>query len=272
MLVIGDNNPLRHIRRPWVNHALIVLCVLVFVLGPSVQRFALLPAEISGLGAVPEDWHGLHWSLRLLSYAFLHADIWHLLGNLIILWVFGDNVEDAMGHARYLLFFVLCAMAGGLAEALFTASPELPIVGASGAIAGVMAAYLLMHPRARILILAAFRFPVIAPASLFVGLSVGLDVLMALFADDKQQVAWWAHLGGFGAGMVLLLPLKHRDVALFQPAEAYPVECFGGAHRYLLDLSPKSKIGASLSDRAVAAFKIVAFFLMITVLVEVVTA
>lgn len=272
MLVIGDNNPLCHIRRPWVNHTLIGLCVLGYALNLSVPGFALLPAEISGLGAVPEDWHGLHWSLRLLSYTFLHADIWHLLGNLIVLWVFGDNVEDAMGHARYLLFFGLCAMGGGLAEALFTASPELPIVGASGAIAGVMAAYLLMHPRARILILAAFRFPVIAPASLFVGLSIGLDVLMALFADDKQQVAWWAHLGGFGAGLVLLMPLKHRDVALFQPAEAYPVEFFGGAHRYLLDLSPKTQVGARFSDRAVAAFKIVAFFLLITVLVEVVLA
>jgi membrane associated rhomboid family serine protease len=270
VLVIGDNNPLRHIRRPWVNHALIVLCLAGFVLGLSVGHFALLPAEISGLGAVPEDWDGLHWSLRLLSYTFLHADIWHLLGNLIILWVFGDNVEDAMGHVRYAIFFGLCAIGGGLAEALFTASPELPIVGASGAIAGVMAAYLMMHPRARILILAALRFPVIAPASLFVGLSIGFDVLMALFADDTEQVAWWAHIGGFATGMVLLLPFKHRDVALFQPADAYPVECFGGAHRFLLDLSPKTKIGARFSDRAVAAFKIVAFFFLITVLAEVV--
>jgi membrane associated rhomboid family serine protease len=269
MLVIGDNNPRRHIRRPWVNYALIALCVLAFLLPLPLASFALLPGQVVGGMELPPEWQGTHWSLRLLSYQFLHAGWLHLIGNLVLLWVFGDNIEDATGHTRYAVFFLLCGMAGGLAEAVLTAHRGVPVVGASGAIAGVIGAYLLLHPRAKLLVLVGYRFPVIVPASVFVALWVGINLVMALFGSGRELVAWWAHLGGFVAGLLLLPLLRWRDVALFQPADAYPAECFAGAQRYLLDLSPKTRIGARFSERAVALGKAVGFLLLIGLAVEI---
>jgi membrane associated rhomboid family serine protease len=273
VLAVGDSNPLLHIRRPWVNHGLMLACVLGFLLPLPLEHLALLPAQITGSPDRPQGiplWPETHWSLRLLAYQFLHAGWLHLIGNLLMLWVFGDNVEDAMGHLRYLGFFLVCGVAGGFAEALFSAHSGVPVVGASGAIAGVMGAYLLLHPRARILVLVGMRFPVIVPASVFVGLWIGLDVLSALAGfQGEQLIAWWAHIGGFAAGMLLIPPLRRRDVALLQPADSYPAQAFGRAGRVLLDLTPKTPVGARLSDRMVAGLKAAGFLLLIAVLVEV---
>jgi hypothetical protein len=149
--------------------------------------------------------------------------------------------------------------------------PSVPVVGASGAIAGVMGAYLLLHPRARILVLVAFRLPVIVPASAFVGLSVGIDVMMALFPnDDGALVAWWAHIGGFAAGVALIGLFKYRDVPLFQSADAYPEIAFARTNRFLIDLTPKPRPDgtASLSSRIIAGIKVVTFFVIIIILTE----
>jgi membrane associated rhomboid family serine protease len=272
MLAIGDSNPLRHIRRPYVNYGLMLACVVGFLLPLPIEHLALLPAQVTGSPERPDDfplWPDTHWSWRLLAYQFLHGGWLHLLGNLLMLWVFGDNVEDAMGHARYLGFFLVCGVAGGFAEALFSAHQGLPVVGASGAIAGVMGAYLVMHPRARILVLAGARFPVIVPASVFVGLWIGIDVLMLMLDDGSMLIAWWAHLGGFLAGIALIPWLRWRDVALFQPADSYPEQAFGSANRFLLDLTPRLPAGARLSARAVAGIKAAFFLLLIGLAAEI---
>lgn len=192
---------------------------------------------------------------------------------MLALWVFGNNIEDSMGHRRYPLFFILCGMAGALAEGVFSPDPWVPVIGASGAVAGVMGAYLLLHPRARVLILVAFRVPVLVPASAFVALSIGLDVLSALSPDPDHPalIAWWAHIGGFAAGVLLILIMRQRDVALFQPAGHYPVRGFGPLGRFLPDLGPGPGAMAAPACRRrqiLAAVKTMAFFLIVVVLVE----
>lgn len=279
MLVLADNNPVRHITRPWVNYTLITLCVLFFFIDPAFHLYGFTPAELQRVALAPES-PGVDASavaVQMISYIFLHADLLHLLGNMLALWVFGNNIEDSMGHARYALFFLLCGIAGALAEGFLSAVPEVPVVGASGAIAGVMGAYLLLHPRARVLVLVAFRFPLLVPASAFVGLAVFVDVISALFPDPESEmlVAWWAHIGGFIAGALLILVMRHRDVTLFQPAAIYPEQGFGRLGRFLIDLGPKRGDDAAPACRRRQIWvgvKTMLFFILIIIGVELVLA
>lgn len=284
MLVIADNNPIRHIRRPYVNWALIALCCAVFLLDPAYQVHGFTPSLLqdavygtgiltkAGYAPPPSDWATV---IRTsITYIFLHGSLIHLAGNMIALWVFGNNIEDSMGHWRYPLFFVLCGMGGAAAEGLFTPDPRIPIVGASGALAGVMGAYLLLHPRARVLVLAAFRVPVLVPASVIVGLTIGLDMLAALLPEDPSAevlIAFRAHLGGFVTGCLLILVMKYRDVPLFQPAAIYPENGFGPLGRLMIDLGPRPDAGtapASLRRRVLFGLKTLGFFLAIVIAAE----
>ena len=273
MLVVADNNPVRHIRRPYANWTLIALCVLAFVIDPAYQDWGFTPANLhlAGTAKTQTGWDTV--ALQSVSYIFLHGSLWHLAGNMLVLWVFGNNIEDSMGHWRYPLFFILCGMGGALAEGLFSPDPRVPVIGASGAIAGVMGAYLLLHPRARVLVLVAFRVPVLIPASLFVGLSVLIDLLSALATDPlaEGRIAWWAHLGGFAAGAVLILAMRYRDVPLFQPASAYPADHFGRLGRLMIDLGPRpDATGAPASRMRRVAFwvKTIVFFAVIVAVSE----
>ena len=283
MLVIADNNPVRHITRPYVNWGLILVCVIVFIVQLPYQSFGFVPATLqnavygtgtlgTGLATPPADWPQVIGTS--ISYIFLHGSALHLLGNMIALWVFGNNVEDSMGHARYPLFFVLCGMGGAAAEGLFTGHPHVPVVGASGAIAGVMGAYLLLHPRARVLVLVAMRVPVLVPASLVVGLSIGFDVISVMLPQqDGQLIAFWAHIGGFLTGMALILAMRHRDVALFQPAAIYPEQAFGGLSRLMINLGPRPDSGSEAAcwrRRVWFWVKTVVFFFAIMVIAELV--
>src|SRR5665213_1081246 len=164
---IYDSNPLRNIRRPWVAWGLILVNVLVYF-GPqggytgevseaSVDYFGLIPGIFTGAIQVTDaepDW------VTIISWSFLHADIWHLFGNMIFLWVLADNVEDALGHFRFFVFYMLCALAAGYACILADPSSQEVVIGASGAVAGVVAAYLILTPRAKIWVLAFEIFPV----------------------------------------------------------------------------------------------------------------
>ena len=140
--------------------------------------------------AVPEG-------VTLMTYQFLHSDILHLLSNMLFLWVFGDNVEDAMGHFKFLVFYLACGIAGGLAHAWMLPNSSLPLIGASGAVAGVIAAYLILHPRVRVWVLA-FRFiPLRISAAWVLGIWAATQIIMIAIAPN-DQVAWWAHVGGHG--------------------------------------------------------------------------
>lgn len=273
MLAFGDDNPLVHIRRAWVNHGLILACVVAFFLFPPIESFALFPAQVTGVAYLGPQVDAVPPWVRLVTYTFLHGGLLHLAGNLITLWVFGDNVEDALGHWRYAVFFVLAGVAGGGAEAYLSAAPTVPVVGASGAVSGVMGAYLMMHPNARIFVLAGMRVPVALPAGAFVGLLIAFNLLMALTSDGSTMVAWWAHVGGFAAGMALVVVMRYHDVPLFQPAHVYPERTgrFGFARKLVIDLTPRAPgngVVRTFGERAAAVLKAVGFFLVISLCVE----
>jgi membrane associated rhomboid family serine protease len=160
--------------------------------------------------------------LTLITYQFLHGDIFHLLSNMLFLWVFGDNVEDAMGHVKFLIFYLLCGIVGGLAHAAFLPASGLPLIGASGAVAGVIAAYLILHPRVRVWCLAFRIIPLRIPAAWILGVWVVTQVLMVALAP-ADQVAWWAHIGGMVAGGVLILFMRRPGVPLFDRGLPPPV-------------------------------------------------
>lgn len=267
MLIVADNNPTRHIRFAYVNWALMSACVLVFVLRVPWDDFAFTPAYLHLIGGVKAPGGAAEILGTMVTYIFLHATWLHLAGNMLALWVFGDNIEDAMGHWRYALFFILCGMGGAGAEALFAHDPLVPVIGASGAIAGVMGAYLLLHPRARVLVLVAFRLPVLVPAAVVVGLSVALDLVAALSPalPSGVMVAFWAHIGGFCVGAALITVFRTPDVPLLQAATTYPEGGFLGLGRFAIDLGQDTRPWGS---RAVFWVKAVLFFLAITLGVE----
>jgi membrane associated rhomboid family serine protease len=145
----------------------------------------------------------------------------HLIGNMLYLWIFGNNIEDAMGHGRFIAFYVLCGLAAALAQALMEPATEIPMVGASGAISGVLGAYLLLYPHARVQVLLPLGFVMqmmSLPALLVLGFWFVLQVLSSAAATGGEGgTAWFAHLGGFIAGMVLIPFFKYRRVRFFNP-------------------------------------------------------
>jgi membrane associated rhomboid family serine protease len=241
MLVLGDGNPVVRISGPWVNRALILANIVVFLFVPAWIDYAFVPAQIT-YGALPPGYGDASLPQRLVTYMFFHADWLHLGGNLLALWVFGDNVEDSTGHWRYAVFYFLCGILSALIYAAFVDTPKMPLIGASGAISGVMGAYLLLHPRARILVLLLGRIPVLLPAMVVVGLQIIVNVVFALDptilgVEDEagvQVIAWWVHVGGFLAGMLLILVLRMPGVPLLQPAPAAGGTVFPRLRRWLV--------------------------------------
>jgi rhomboid family protein len=223
---LSDDNPLRAIGFQWITLALIVANVIIFFIESApggqaaIASFALIPSELfqarllGGAVSSPGQTLLVPEGLTLISYQFLHSDIIHLLSNMLFLWVFGDNVEDAMGHLKFLFFYLVCGVVGGLTHAWMLPTSSLPLIGASGAVAGVIAAYLILHPRVRVWVLA-FRFiPLRITAAWVLGVWAVTQIVMVVLAP-ADQVAWWAHIGGMAAGAVLILILRRRGVALF---------------------------------------------------------
>lgn len=230
---IQDENPLRSISVAYVTVLLIVANVAVFLLQAAsidpraVVSFALVPDKFlqvvafGGPAFAPTDGFGASAPYTLLSYMFLHGNVFHLAGNMLFLWVFGDNVEDAFGHLKFLLFYLACGMFAGLMHVAMLPSSSVPLIGASGAVAGVIAAYLVLHPQVRVWVLA-FRF---IPLRITAALALGAWILTQLamvalpYLDAVPQagssIAWWAHVGGLIAGAVLVVFLRRPGVPLF---------------------------------------------------------
>jgi membrane associated rhomboid family serine protease len=196
---------------PFVTIALIVLNVLVFLRMPTVGTpdFELF---IRTWGVTPVGFN----LTAVLTAMFVHAGFGHLLSNMLFLWIFGDNVEDRMGHGRYLVFYLMCGLAAALLQLVFEAGSQIPMVGASGAIAGVLGAYLVMFPHSRVLTLVFVAF-VEVPAVLLLGLWFatqllsGLGTLAVVRPEDMGGVAFWAHAGGFAAGAALVLLFRRPE-------------------------------------------------------------
>ncbi|MFN2397518.1 MAG: rhomboid family intramembrane serine protease [Gemmatimonadaceae bacterium] len=229
MIPIGDNLPT--LRRPVVTYLILaaMFAVWVFVQGAGFENFrlaasvcdlGLVPGELtrlaplgqavplgSGLACVVDD-HSINYLTPVISM-FLHGSWGHLLGNALFFWVFGNNVEDSMGHLRFLAFYLICGLAAGFAHVLVDSHSPVPTVGASGAISGVLGGYLLLYPRARIrMLFLFFAIPIQAWLVLlwwFVWQVIaGLPQLMTVEPDVSGGVAVWAHVGGFVTGVVLI--------------------------------------------------------------------
>ena len=223
---LHDDNYLREIKLQYVTIGLIAVNVLVFVLTMGglpdtvIASFAIVPVELRPTAsllapgdtvpqtlAVPEN-------LTLLTYMFFHGDILHLAGNMLFLWVFGDNVEDAMGHLRFLAFYLICGVFAGLVHVFMMPESGNPLIGASGAVAGVIAAYLMLHPRVRVWVLAFQAIPLRLTAATVLGIWVVMQFVM-LVVPNVGPIAWWAHVGGLAAGAVLILFMRRPGVPLF---------------------------------------------------------
>lgn len=220
---LHDANSLKHIRLQYVTLGLIAANVLAYLMTAlASENFAqaaviglgYIPSTVYDIAERPDEWVLVPDDATYITYAFLHGDLWHLGGNMLFLWVFGDNVEDALGHFRFLLFYLACAVAGALAHGMVAPESQAPLIGASGAIAGVVSAYLILHPKVKIWVLALGRFPVRLPASILLALWIAFQVAMLAFASE-DEVSWAAHLGGIVAGAVLVLVLRRRGVPLF---------------------------------------------------------
>lgn len=241
MLVpLWDTNPLDRIRFQFVTVGLIIINCGVFFFMWAMEdslhaqaqlAFAVIPNELlnqpnqSGF-RVPAGAFNVAEPITLVTYMFMHGNWMHLLGNMLFLWVFGDNVEDAMGHFRFLIFYLVCGVVAGLAhvyamQLLMPAdSPALggQLIGASGAVSGIIAAYLMMHPNVRVWVLFLFRIPLRISAGVALMVWIGFQVVSVYLAykdQDTSGTAYWAHIGGLVAGAILVVFMRKPEVPLF---------------------------------------------------------
>jgi membrane associated rhomboid family serine protease len=210
MLPLGDDNSGRRIV-PYVTYALIAINVLVYffveLAAPNVEEF------IFRWGSIPTQILQGRGLITLITSMFLHdpSSIMHLASNMLFLWIFGDNIEDAFGHVLYLVFYLVCGIAANIAQALAAPTAEVPGVGASGAIAGVMGAYILLFGGNRIRVLLGYVVTTV-PSYVMIGLWIVLQFISGFgsIGDTGGGVAYWAHIGGFVTGLVLGFLLRGK--------------------------------------------------------------
>lgn len=232
MFPIKDENPSCH--KTFVVYLIIASNIFSWIFLQGFGTEPLLSESICRFGAIPGDLLGLaqagtkvpivpgltcildgkpEW-ITVLSSMFMHGGWFHVLGNMWFLFIFGDNVEDVMGPFRFFAFYVLCGLAAVAAQAAAYPSSPIPMVGASGAIGGVMGAYAVTFPRSRVHMLIFFGFfftRVVIPAFLMLGYWFMLQVLGSMVGTEGGGVAFWAHIGGFGAGIVLVFIMRSRQ-------------------------------------------------------------
>ncbi|HYE87857.1 MAG TPA: rhomboid family intramembrane serine protease [Vicinamibacterales bacterium] len=212
MIPLRDVIPSR--TRPGVTIALIAFNIVIYLFQLTLTERGQ-QAFIVGFGIIP----AYFFLVSVLTSMFVHGGLAHLAGNMLFLWIFGDNVEDRLGHGRFILFYVVCGFAAALAQVSLEPNSLVPMVGASGAIAGVMGAYLVLYPRSRVLML--FPFPVFLfelPALVFLVMWFVMQFLngvnqLPLFEQDAISggVAFWAHVAGFVAGLILVVFMKRPE-------------------------------------------------------------
>ena len=213
MLPIRDTTTSRNY--PVVNNSIIGINIVFFLVqlaqGGQFDNFAYVYGLVPARYSIPHVSSYFSTAQQLLSFVtfmFLHGGFWHLIGNMWSLYIFGDNVEDSLGHLRYLIFYLLCGVTSGLAHLLLNINSNVPTIGASGAIAGVMGAYFILYPRSKILTLIPIIFIpwfIEVPAFLFIGIWFAMQMINAAGSHAASSgIAWWAHIGGFIFGIVFL--------------------------------------------------------------------
>lgn len=239
-----DDNPT--IRTPFFTWLFIAACVAVFFWQTSlppraeqaiVYSLGVIPAVLFGQAELPPQLYIVPGWASVFTSMFLHGGWMHLIGNMLYLWIFGNNVEDAMGHLRFVIFYLVCGSAAALTQSMMSPGSTVPMIGASGAIAGVLGAYLMLHPRANVRVLLVIFFYIRllnVPAVIVLGLWFALQLFSGWTTSaDEGGVAFWAHIGGFVAGVVLIPFFKDSDVPLFGAArsQAFQLMPAGRIHR-----------------------------------------
>ena len=210
MIPLKDDNPTS--GRPTVTYFLIGLCVVVFLIqlgsqsyrtGQLFYSYGLIPSVLMGHDQLPMDLYVVPAYLTIFSSMFMHGGFMHIIGNMLYMWIFADNIEDDLGPSRFVIFYLLCGVGAAMAQVLIDTNSQVPMVGASGAIGGVLGGYLINHPKAKVLVLIPFGFfsQLIKIKALYV---LGFWFILQ-FISSGGGVAYAAHIGGFVSGMILIL-------------------------------------------------------------------
>lgn len=219
---LHDSTPLKVIRFQAVTISIIALNVLVYlgtgaftpepVLAAIATGFGVVPGELTGMLQTGAPFDPIPEPLTLITYQFLHAGWGHLLSNMLFLWVFADNIEDAYGHVAFALLYLTSGVIAALAHVLLMPGSAAPLVGASGAVSGILGAYLVLFPRARVWILLFMRLPIRIGALWVLGSWFALQLISFWFQEGMPDaaVAWGAHIGGFLAGAAITYALRRR--------------------------------------------------------------
>jgi membrane associated rhomboid family serine protease len=229
LLPLRDDNPTA--IWPIMTVSLIAINVLVFLyqlsLPPQegqlfIYQFGAIPAAVFGSQGLPSDLVAIPAPLSVLTSMFLHGGFMHLIGNMLYLWIFGNNVEDAMGHVRFILFYLLTGIAASMTHFLMDVDSTIPTIGASGAISGVLGAYILLYPRAQVMVLiflGIFIRLMYIPAGIVLGFYFILQIFQGTmtWGQEGGGVAWFAHIGGFIAGLLLVGLFKKRTFHFINP-------------------------------------------------------
>ena len=231
MIPLKDDNPTE--LKPQLTIALIATCVLVFLwqfshspqdMNLIFMRMGVIPALLIGDARAAPELNILLPAATIFTSMFLHGGWMHLIGNMLYLWIFGNNIEDAMGHGRFIIFYLLCGICAVFAQAIPDPDSTIPMVGASGAISGVLGAYLLLYPNARVLMLVPLGFftrIMYLPAWVVLAMWFGLQLISSAAQGGEGGVAFGAHIGGFIAGMVLVSAFKRPGFKLLNPGNIY---------------------------------------------------
>ena len=210
MIPLKDDNPTS--TRPIVTYFIIGLCVLIFLLQLSSQSYktgqlfysyGLIPSVLMNNNQLPIDLYVIPSWITIFTSMFMHGGFMHLIGNMLYMWIFADNIEDNLGHVKFLIFYLLAGIGAGMTQVLVDVYSQIPMVGASGAIGGVLGAYLINHPNAKVLVLIPFGFfsQLIKIKALYV---LGFWFILQ-FISSGGGVAYAAHIGGFISGIILIL-------------------------------------------------------------------
>jgi membrane associated rhomboid family serine protease len=224
---VWDMNHLKSVKFQYVTVGIMLANTIIYFVfetnlffsfaGALIGKFSFAPKDAASFGSMD------HWAqqFKLVTYMFLHGSLWHLAGNMLFLFVFGDNVEDAMGHVRFILFYLLCGISAALVHSFMTSAPDLPLIGASGAVSGVIGAYLMLHPKVRVWVLFPLPNLPFLPLRFSAGFVIGIWIIyqiVSAFFIRTASTAWWAHVGGFVTGSLLIFFMKRPGVRLFDKA------------------------------------------------------
>ena len=210
MIPLKDDNPTS--RRPIITYFIIGLCTVIFLIqissesyktGELFYSYGLIPSVLMGHNQLPMDLYAIPAFITIFSSMFMHGGFMHLIGNMLYMWIFADNIEDNLGVTKFIIFYLLCGIGAAMTQVLMDTHSQIPMIGASGAIGGVLGAYLINHPKAKVLVLIPFGFfsQLLKIKALYV---LGFWFILQ-FISSGGGVAYAAHIGGFVSGMILIL-------------------------------------------------------------------